>query len=530
MDIKRTSVNDIYQSLKKGQDIQEIYKKLCESLGDNNPFAKFSIGNGFFVWSHPSGQWQCLADADGIEQEMVNNAIVELHKEVARKVGEKTADAIFTVPDESYIFYNNEGSDIKLLYTGWGFKKPVRTVGRPDIGEVEKRMPVDICFTFDGERLPNYEFGLQLPKQLKQLHTSPEGLYHFNNLKVGESYFFKDLKTRRDFALVVEEGKSLYEFDVTAYANIEVKATLDGEPLANERLTIDYNGKTIELATGEMGKTMTQVPLREGTPFNVTMRDNTQNGSLQPEGNLMTFEFESEKPPLPPVIEEEEPTPPPPPPQPTFLMPHIRIVGDLGYIGTRYPISVEYNGTTTNYISDDNGIVYLPQMEGGQQMRVNDGLNPGNIADYTLDCDQDEYIFHVPYVPNDEARDIKVMVRDKDNKPIRCNHIRFQQPLPDGNVVERLMQLDAEGNTYFAKTTFQVGPEIETTFIGSEKEYEPIKFTLEENENEYLLQEKGDGGWWYIVLEILAVLAVAGGAFLAWPFIVDAFRNLGQML
>ena len=122
MDIKRTSVNDIYQSLKKGQDIQEIYKKLCESLGDNNPFAKFSIGNGFFVWSHPSGQWQCLADADGIEQEMVNNAIVELHKEVARKVGEKTADAIFTVPDESYIFYNNEGSDIKLLYTGCGKK------------------------------------------------------------------------------------------------------------------------------------------------------------------------------------------------------------------------------------------------------------------------------------------------------------------------------------------------------------------------------------------------------------------------
>ena len=92
------------------------------------------------------------------------------------------------------------------------------------------------------------------------------------------------------------------------------------------------------------------------------------------------------------------------------------------------------------------------------------------------------------------------------------------------------MQLDAEGNTYFAKTTFQVGPEIETTFIGSEKEYDPIKFTLEDNENEYLLQEKGDGGWWYIVLEILAVLAVAGGAFLAWPFIVDAFHNLGQML
>ena len=528
MDIKKTSVNDIYQSIQKGQDIQELYKKLSEALGDNNPFAKFSIGSGFYVWSHPSGQWQCLADAEGIEQEMVNSAIVELHKQVAKKVGEKTADAIFTVPDESYIFYNNDGSGVKLLYTGWGFKKPVRTIGRPDIDSVEKRIPVDICFSFDGERLPDYEFGIQLPKQLKQLKTNEEGLYHFNNLKVGENYLFKDLKSGRDFTLVVEEGKSLYEFDVTTYTNIEVKATIDGQPLADEPLTIDYNGQTISLTTGEMGTIGTQVTLRPGEPFTATMRDNTQSGVLEPEGNLVTFEFESEKPPLPPIIEEEEPTPPPPPP--TFLMPHILIVGDQGYIGTRYPISVEYHGTVTNYVSDDNGFVYLPQMENGQQMRVNDGLNPDNIADYTLNCNQDEYIFHVPYVPNNEARDIKVMVRDKDNKPIRCNHIRFQQPLPDGTYIERLMQLDAEGNTYFAKTSFQVGPEIVTTFIGSEKEYEPIKFTLEENENEYLLQEKGEGGWWYIILEILAVLAVAGGAYFAWPSIVDAFRYLGQML
>ena len=131
MDIKRTSVNDIYQSIPKGQDLQELYKNLREKLGDSNPFAKFDIGNGFYVWSHPSGLWQCLADASSVEQEMANNAIVELHKRVAQKVGEKTADAIFTVPDESYIFFNYEDGDTKLLYTGWGFKKPVRTIGRP---------------------------------------------------------------------------------------------------------------------------------------------------------------------------------------------------------------------------------------------------------------------------------------------------------------------------------------------------------------------------------------------------------------
>ena len=329
------------------------------------------------------------------------------------------------------------------------------------------------------------------------------------------------MKTGREFELVVVEGQSLYEFDVTAYTNINVKATLDGEPLANETLTIDYNGRTITLTTDETGTASTQVAFFEGEPFTANMRDNTQNGTIAAEGNLVTFEFESEKPPLPPVEEE---LPPPPPPLPTFLMPHIHIVGDLGFIGTRYPISVEYNGTVTNYISDDNGMVYLPQMESGKQMRVTD-----NIADYTLDSNQEEYIFHVPYSLNEENPDIKVMARDKDGKPIHCNYIRFVQETPNGKS-ERLIAPNEEGNVFFSKEAFAIGPDIETTFIGANKEYAPIKFTLEENENEYLLQEKGSGGWWYIILEILAVLAVAGGAYLAWPFIEEAFRSLGQML
>ena len=82
---------------------------------------------------------------------------------------------------------------------------------------------------------------------------------------------------------------------------------------------------------------------------------------------------------------------------------------------------------------------------------------------------------------------------------------------------------------FFSKEAFAIGPEIETTFIGANKEYAPIKFTLEVNENEYLLQEKGSGGWWYIILEILAVLAVAAGSYFAWPYIMTAFQSLGQL-
>lgn len=529
MDIKRTSVHDIYQSISKGQDPQDIYKRLNDILGESNPFAKFSIGSGFYVWSHPSGDWQSLADASSVEQEMVNNAILSLRRQIAEKVGEKTADAIFTVPDDSYIFYNNDGGNIKLLYTGWGFKKPVRTTSGPEIGTVEKRMPVDICFVYDGERLQNYEFGLYLPKQLKQMQTNGEGLYHFNNLKVGESYKLKDLKSGRDLTLLVEDGKSLYEFDVTSYTSIDVQATLDGEPIVGEQLSIDYKGQTHTLTTDESGRASLQVALHEGTPFSASMREQRQDANIAPSGNEVLFAFESERPPLPPEIDEpDDPTPPSFPP-PALFSPHIHIVGDNGFIGTRYPISVEYHGTVTNYVSDDNGMVYLPQMESGQQMRVTDGLNPDNVADYTLDANQEEYIFHVPYTLNDENRDIKVMCRDKDDKPIRCNYIRFVQETPNGRN-ERLFAPDAQGNVYFSKEAFAVGPEIEATFIGADKEYDPIKFALEENESEYLLKERGEGGWWYIVVEILAVIGTAAGAFFAWPYLMEFFNDVANLL
>ena len=202
----------------------------------------------------------------------------------------------------------------------------------------------------------------------------------------------------------------------------------------------------------------------------------------------------------------------------------------MDFIGANYPVTVEYDGFINNYTSDVNGIIPLPQMESGKTMRVTDVLNPGNSADYTLDSNQKEYIFRVPYEPKTEIPNIKVMVRGKDGKPIRCDNIHFQQVGPEGTN-ELLMTLDEEGNTYFKKDTFMVGPDIVTTLIGSAKDYGPITFTLDENEYEYLLEEKsGSGGWWYIILEILAVIAVAAGAIIAWPAITDFFNSVADLL
>ena len=582
---KKSSINDVHKVIQK--DLVELHKTLSSKLGDANPFAKFSIGGGFYLWADTRCQWKQMISASSLEQSIVRAALLETKRNIAGKLGEKTAEALFTIPDDSYIYYSNDGDEIEILITGWGFKKPVRVAGRGDADKIEKDNPVNISFLYDAQSLPNYEFGIQLPKQIKSLRTNADGVYHFDNLKVQEKYKLVDFVTGQEFLLTVTEGQSQYNYDVTVKSHLDIYAKLDNSPLCGEGVVISYNGRTYDLTTGQEGKVSCGLPYYEGLMISASMRGQTYNEIINKEGNQILFQFQSpkqihetdievlvsingkpqedkdvtityagntytgktnaegkyvhhvqledgeigtvdvqdfdpqsrllEKEKNVFVFEKEEREQLPPEAEPVLFNPHILIQGDNGFIGSKYPIKVTYNGNDYDYVSDENGIVPLPEMEDGKIMKVQDGLNPDNICEYKLDANQPEYIFHVPYEPNSTAKDIKVTILDINGNPMKCDHVRFQQEAPFS---EYLANLDADGSTYFAKDSFKIDTDINVSIIGSEKKYDPIVFTLEENEYEYILQEKETkSSWWKILLQILAVLATIIGALLLWPFI-----------
>ena len=587
---KKSSINDVHKVIQK--DLVELHKTLSNKLGDRNPFAKFSIGGGFYLWSDSRCQWTQMISASSLEQSIVRAALLETKKNVAAKLGEKTTEALFTIPDDSYIYYSNEGDEIEILITGWGFKKPVRVAGKGDTDKIKKDNPVNISFIYDGQALPNYEFGIQLPKQIKPLKTNTEGVYHFDNLRVQEKFKLVDFVTGQEFLLTVIEGQSQYNYDVTVTSCLNVYAKLDNSPLSGESVEISYNGRSYNLTTDQDGKVSCGLPFYEGELISASMRDQSFNEVINKGGNQFVFQFESPKqiheadievsvivndnpvygkdvtityagntytgktneqgtflchvqledgeicsinvPEYDPQSrllekdknvfifekkdnkEEDEPLPPPME-DPILFNPHIFIQGDNGFIGSKYPIKVTYNGNVYEYVSDENGIVPLPEMEDGKIMKVQDCLNPDNTCEYKLDANQLEYIFHVPYEPNSTAKDIKVTILDINGNPMKCDHVCFQQETPFS---EYLANLDADGSTYFAKDSFRLDTDINVSIIGSDKKYDPIVFTLEEDEFEYVLQEKDTkSSWWKILLQILAVLATIIGALMLWPFV-----------
>ena len=435
-----------------------------------------------------------------------------------------------------------------------------------------------------------YEFGVQIPTQVKKFKTDKTGQYHFNNLTQKE-LLLKDFVTGKDFRLVVEEGRENYDFDVTIYTTLHVKATVDANPVIGETVSVQYCGKNYEASTDANGSAVIQLPLHDKELVIATLRDQSQSEPISAGTNTIEFVFETpveevktdievsvmedSKPAIGKFVTisysgnqytgvtnerglftqrvdvvagdtctisvpdyesqskvlqetavnvfrfEKTTTHPEPPVEPVKFSPYIRIEGDNGFIGNKYPISVEYNGVTKEYISDENGIVQLPEMEEGKTMKVTDGLNPTNSAEYELKSGQPEYVFHVPYEPKEEDVKIKVMLRDADGKPIRCDRVRFLQE----GTNDVLATLDENGDTYLGADTFKVGKPISVSIQGGAKTYDSFTFTLDKNENEYLLQEKNTTSWLNILLQILLVLASIAAVYYLWHVLSAIFAG-----
>ena len=111
------------------------------------------------------------------------------------------------------------------------------------------------------------------------------------------------------------------------------------------------------------------------------------------------------------------------------------------------------------------------------------------------------------------------MFRNLEGNPIECKSVIFRQEgAPDLEV-----QLDDDGNTCIDEGTFMFNSPISVQINGwtNEEQYSPIPVTFEENEYEYLLQEREPrylSSWKKLLPEIFIVLVVAALLWLLWPY------------
>lgn len=577
---RRSQAKDIHKTFR--DDLLKVYNNLDKQLGDDNPFAKPSLGAGYYVWTDKRREWQCMTDAGDIEQGLVREAYLRVKEDVAGKLGSEVAARLFTIPDDSYIYFDDSGGDIKVLVTGWGFKYPARSNPKPDLSGLKRRNGVSLAFIYDGERLASYEFGLQLPRQLKRLVTDGEGYYRFADVKPGTSFSVKDIASGKEFIAEVAEGKSLYEFDVTRHSTVTIIATHDGAAVIGEGVAVACRGKVHDLLTDSTGRASVSLPWHDGETVTATMRGQELSVVLSADGNDIRFAFETPVADIEvSVVEDGKPVPgaavkvafagnahngttdsnglfamrlpvtgdelctvtvagyEPKAARleagrvnvfrfektnvPQSFVPHVLVVDDDGRAVAGYPVSVEHDGITDDYVTDDAGIVVLPEMQVGGHIKVIDGRDAANSEDYVLEADRLEYILRVPSEHEEEPRrEVNVTFVGCDGRPLRCDNVRFSQEGRD----EIVAKPDDEGRTHFDEDAFAVGETLTATITAGGKGYAPVDFTLDEGEYDYLLQERdANSPWLSMLLQVLLILAFAAAFYLAWPVLVELFSE-----
>lgn len=607
MDIKTAAVRDIFKVGK--EDYSGLYAELDKLLGNDNPFAQFKIGSGQYVWSYTKSdcKWLPMEDASGLKEEQIRTVISELRNKVGTLIPAKYVDSLFTVPDDSFIFYNDDDGDLRVLFTGWGFRKPTYVSTPPEPISIKKHTLVDISFIYDGVRLKGYEFAIRLTRQVKKLRTTDDdGVFCFDTVKVGERYQLIDLKSNRTFVFEVEAGKTHYDFDLTTYTTISVHADSDSAPLANEPMKIEYHGHVECPMTDMNGNASLKVVYYEGENILVAMRQDRQNKVVEADNNVFTFAFEKPVEPEPSVEPE---------PEPTTITTNVKVVVrksnrpvDNALVSVRYSRisekgTTDINGVWNLSLDVQEGEVCHVDVEGCEpqerqllpteenvftfnvpeaeepmlpeepdepepvdepkkvniQVSVCDNGEPvygilssveyiGNrqegrtdakgIWECSVEYKEDEvcrveasgygpqerqlkveedniFIFNKEDEPEEEL--ITLMAVDEHSAPMGGARITLrQQGKQDFTVV-----LDEQGKTEIEKSLFSVGETVEADLHWNNFDFSKISFTVDEDENEYLLQQQNthkSGNAWSIIKQIMVVIAaVLVLLFVIWP-------------
>lgn len=605
MDIKTAAVRDVFKIGK--EDYSGLYAELDKLLGNDNPFAQFKIGSGQFVWSYTKSdcEWLPMEDASGLKEEQIRTVISELRNKVGTLIPAKYVDSLFTVPDDSFIFYNEDDGDLQVLFTGWGFRKPTYVSTPPEKTSIKKHTLVDISFTYDGVRLKGYEFGIRLNRQVKKLRTTDDnGVFCFDNIKVGDRYQLIDLKSNRTFDFEVEKGKSHYDFDLTTYTTISVHADFDSAPLANEPMKIEYHGNVECPMTDINGNASLKVVYYEGENILVAMRQDRQNKVVEVDNNDFTFAFEKPVEPEPSVepepttittnvkvvvlksnspvdnalisvrysrisekgttdingvwslsldvhegevchvdvegcepqerqllpteenvfifnvVEAEEPTLPEEPDEPEPVDEPKKVNIQVSVCDNGEPVygiqsSVENMGNRQEGRTDSNGIWKCSvEYKEDEVCRVEAyGYDP---QERKLKVEEDNiFIFNKEDEPEKEL--ITLMAVDEHSAPMGGARITLRQQGKQGFTVV----LDEQGKTEIEKSLFSVGETVEADLHWNNFDFSKISFTVDEDENEYLLQQQNthkSGNAWSIIKQIMVVIAaVLVLLFVIWP-------------
>lgn len=476
------------------------------------------------------------------------------------------------------------GVDVRL--TGWGFANYHRAYGGPirEVPTEDNLRQVKVCFSIDGIRVPGREFEFFRSTMWVGEVTDADGYFDFGRLGPGTELQLRDVKTGLEKLVKVDADTSVIDIDVTEYLTVRITGRFDGAPLSDENCSVVYGHRSNDIRLSN-GVAECRLPWLEGVDCTVTLRGESMCRALDKEQvNVFNFEFNTPEVaktkvrvtvsgdglPLSDevvkvsaggseriirtdvngVAETEFETPE----QPVQCTAQVRdaisseqlgnetvlfdfrfdtpvreefdasllVVDQLNNAVAHYPVIVKINGEENSYLSDDDGRVALGRVCSGDIMTVSDGHSMSMPRQYELNYRQPEYVYMLPYAPEEGDGAYTLRVIEIDGRPSAGTLCILNQ---DGR--GQLAHLDERGEMRFDSDSFVIDKDIQVSLYSSRRTFPKMSFRLEKDEFEYELKEvSGPTPWWKVLLEILALAGLGLSFIIMMPWWYEIFRDL----
>lgn len=286
-----------------GDDYDRVYTALKTKLGDGDEqlFTERIPGHEYLQWELPGEGWVPLSEADPLMSQEVRQELIRRKQLFCQRFGQnqEMAQKILSVPDDSYVYYKADANGHLLIrLTAWGYRFPERIGGGGSSGihiPVVDTEHVCIHIMYDNKPLANKQFFVN---DLLRV-TDSSGKYEIGDLPI--DFKFTVRVDNHSQTVCVLRGQGDIEIDVTEYATVEVKATLDDQPYVGANVLLSYMDREQQLTTDATGMAVAKVPVDpENGMYTASIGDDHKQFALIPPVTVVTFVLST------PEEEEEE--------------------------------------------------------------------------------------------------------------------------------------------------------------------------------------------------------------------------------
>jgi hypothetical protein len=458
----------------KGSAYPWLYSKLSQILGEDEIryFASVEIRQTEGRWSAFHGSdfvsYSGISEAD---REFIVDDLDYLHTVVRRKIASDSemsryVNELLLVPSQEQIFVYHEDSLPKITLAQWGCSAPRSRRGFDPLGLIiEERKKthtmVDLSIRWtSGEPAANTRFKFSYKYSNLEKTTNTDGIARLGLLKNGLTFTVADIVEPASFeeTLEVIPDQNLYKITVPYYTSVEVKVVDQlNRPVSDCDIRLRHNDDDNLFVSDKKGEFRIDRILHDNSPLILFLMPDckiNQEYYLKREHNRILFSI------------------------------YCKITGNVRITVVRklddkpvtgHAIKIKLLGDEKEYISGNDGSIWLDALEIPTTFTVTDASDEYNHRDFTVSADGDEFVFPIEQ-PVVLAPSIEIVSR-KDASPVGAYPLKVTI---DGN--EQILYSNRDG--LLVLTDVRQGSRMLVT--DANDEYNNMEFVVDIDHTEFI--------------------------------------------